>query len=106
MANDNRQIPLPKSWPTRVQAAILHVISLAEFATAHTRGWAVNSIHARIWLKADLDRDQQEVFTLREEIRIKDARMAVINPYRRPRYPPTARLAILELKAARGWSLA
>ncbi len=42
---------------------------------------------------------------LREEVRIKDARMARIDPHRRPQYPPTQRMAILELKAARGWSL-
>jgi len=85
--------------------AILHVISLAQFATAHTRGWAANNINSRIRLKTDLDRAQQEVSRLREEIRIKDARMASINPHRRPHYPPAERLAILELKAARGWSL-
>jgi hypothetical protein len=56
-------------------------------------------------LKADLDRAQQELASLHEEVRIKDARMAMINPQRRPHYPPTQRLAILELKAARGWSL-
>jgi hypothetical protein len=32
--------------------AILHVISLAQFATAHTRGWAANNINSRIRLKA------------------------------------------------------
>jgi len=47
--------------------------------------------------QAEEDRLQQEVQLLRDEIRIKDARME---------YPPTARLAILELRAARGWSLA
>ena len=31
--------------------------------------------------------------------------MAAIAPHRRPQYPPTERMAILELKAARGWSL-
>jgi hypothetical protein len=31
----------------------------------------------------------------------KDARMARINPHRRPYYPPTERMAILELRAAR-----
>jgi predicted RNA polymerase sigma factor len=46
-----------------------------------------------------------EVGLLREEIRIKDARMAQIDPRRRPHYPPTERMAVLELKAARGWSL-
>ena len=38
-------------------------------------------------------------------MRIKDARMARIAPLRRPHYPPTERMAILELRAARGWSL-
>jgi transcriptional regulator with XRE-family HTH domain len=37
-------------------------------------------------------------------MRIKDARMAQISPHRRPYYPPTERMAILELRAARGWS--
>ncbi|MBL7134703.1 MAG: hypothetical protein ISS78_11440 [Phycisphaerae bacterium] len=32
--------------------------------------------------------------------------MAKIDPHRRPYYPPTERMAILELKAARAWSLA
>ena len=32
--------------------------------------------------------------------------MARIAPQRRPHYTPTERLAILELRAARGWSLA
>jgi len=42
---------------------------------------------------------------LREELRIKDARMASIPAHQRPFYRPPERLAILELKAARGWSL-
>jgi hypothetical protein len=43
---------------------------------------------------------------LREEIRIKDARMAALAPHRRPHYPPTERMAILQLMGARGWSKA
>ena len=43
---------------------------------------------------------------LREELRIKDARMAHLPAHRRPHYPPMERMAILELRAARGWSLA
>jgi hypothetical protein len=31
--------------------------------------------------------------------------MARIDPHRRPQYPPTERMAILELRAARNWSL-
>ena len=43
---------------------------------------------------------------LRKELRKKDARIARIDPRHRPYYLPTERLTILELKAARGWSLA
>jgi len=32
--------------------------------------------------------------------------MDQIEAHRHPHYPPTARLAILELRAARGWTLA
>ena len=96
---------LPAGWPASVKSAVLHVISLAQFAAAHTRGWAANSINARVRLKAELNHAKQEIAVLREEIRIKDARMAHIPPHRRPFYPPAERLAILELKAARGWSL-
>ena len=39
-------------------------------------------------------------------MRIKDARMEGIPAQRRPHYLPTERLAILELRAARGWSQA
>ena len=99
------RISLPKAWPKRIHAAVLHVISLAQFATAHTRSWAANTVNARIRLKAERDRAVQELALLREETRIKDARMVSINPHRRPHYPPPERLAILEFKAARGWSL-
>ena len=99
------KIPLPKGWRRQVRSAMLHVISLAQFATAYTRGWAANSVNSRIRLKAKLQRAIQEIALLGEEIRIKDARLARINPHRRPHYPPTERLAILELKAARRWSL-
>jgi putative transposase len=39
-------------------------------------------------------------------MRIKDARMETIPPHRRPHYPPVERLAILQLRATRGWSQA
>src|SRR5262249_9139482 len=43
---------------------------------------------------------------LREEIRIKNERLARIPASQRPHYRPTERLAILELRALRGWSMA
>ena len=99
------KIPLPKSWTGHVRFAVLHVISLAQYATVYTRSWAANSLNARVRLKAENDRLHQEVALLEEEIRIKDARTLQVSPQRRPHYPPTERMAILELRAARGWSL-
>ena len=64
-----------------------------------------NCSNQRVRLKAELDRAREQIALQEEEIRIKDARMACIPPNRRPTYPPTERMAILELKAARGWSL-
>jgi putative transposase len=56
-------------------------------------------------LKAELERDRQEIALLREQLRITSVRMASIPPSRRPQYKPPERMAILELKAARNWSL-
>jgi putative transposase len=98
------RIPLPKQWSSRVRSGVLHAISLAHFSLTYTRSWAANSWNARIRLKQECDRLRQELALLGEEMRIKDARMLRIPAQRRPHYPPTERLAILELRAARGWS--
>jgi hypothetical protein len=99
------RIPLPRGWSRRVRSAAIHAISLAHFALTSTRGWAVNSWNARVRLKAENYRLWQELALFQEEIRIKDSRMLRIPAQRRPHYPPTERLAILELRAARAWSL-
>ena len=96
------RIPLPKAWTKHVRSAMLQVISLAQFATVYSRSWAVDSLNGRVRLKVENDRLRQEVALLKEEVRIKDARMAQINPHRRPHYPSTERMAILEFRAARG----
>ena len=99
------QIPLPKAWNRHVRSAMLHVISLSQYAAVYTRSWAVNSMNGRVRLKAEKDQMEEELALRSEEIRIKDARMARISPHRRPHYPPIERMAILELRVARGWSL-
>ena len=70
------RIPLPLSWNKHVRSAMLHVISLAQYAAVYTRSWAVDSMNGRVRLKAEYDRLIEETAQLREEIRIKDARMA------------------------------
>ena len=49
---------------------------------------------------------ESEVAMLREERRINGARMQRIDPHRRPQYTAVERLAILELRAMRGWNKA
>jgi hypothetical protein len=99
------KIQFPKAWLTCVRSAMLHVVSLARYAAVHTRSWAADNPNARVRLKAGKDYTEQDAALHREEIRIKDARMATLAPQRRPYYPPAQRMAILEVRAARGWSL-
>lgn len=104
-ARNPAQIPLPKSWKSHVRSAMLHVISLAQYAAVYSRSWAVDSRNGRVRLKPENQRLLQQLASRDEEIRIKGARMARIAPHRLPHYPPTERMTILELRAARGWSL-
>ncbi len=99
------KIPLPRGCLQSVKVAMLHVISLAEFGMAYTRGWAISSPISRIRLKAENDRLKQHAAFLTEEIRIKDARMMRIPALERPHYLPTDRMSVLEVRAARGWSM-
>jgi len=73
----------------------LHVIALAQYTAAYTRGWAVNGRIARVRLKAENDQLRQEVALLTEEIGIKDARMKRIDPQKRTHYMPAERMAFL-----------
>jgi len=102
----SHSLPLPRGWPRRVRSAVVQVISLARTSLALTQGWASESMNGQLRRRAEGDRLQSEIQLLREEIRIKDVRMEQLEAHRRPHYPPTERLAILEVRAARGWSLA
>ncbi|MGB5534429.1 MAG: DDE-type integrase/transposase/recombinase, partial [Thiogranum sp.] len=99
------QIHLPKAWQDCVQSAVLHAIALAHYAIVYARAWAADSINARVRLAAENDRLHEACALLHEELRIKDIRITQITPQRRPHYGRQERMAILELRAARGWSL-
>ena len=101
-----RAIPVPRNWNEHVRAGFLNAISLAHLAITSVRGWCVNSPIARVRLASENERLTAELALVREELRIKDSRLARIPARQRPHYPPTERLAILALKAARGWSAA
>jgi hypothetical protein len=68
-AKEKPKIPLPKDWTGNVRSAVLHVISLAQYATAYTRSWAANSPNERMRLKTENGRLEAEVALLTEEIR-------------------------------------
>ena len=53
------RIHLPRGWPRRVKSAMLHVVALAEYAVAYTRGWAINGRITRLnWSVARLATDR------------------------------------------------
>ena len=106
MNSESMRSSLPKNWPHGVKTAVLHVISLAHAAIVHARGILVSSPEARTRRLSDLDGLAEEISLLEEELRIKDARLALIDAHRRPHYRPVDRMAILELRAARAWSQA
>ncbi len=93
------RIHLPKGWQGCVKSAVIYTIALAHYAIVYARAWAADSINARVRLAAENDRLHEECALLREEIRLKDARMAQIVPQRRPHYGLHERMAILELRA-------
>ena len=95
--------PLPPSWPDHVKSAFLQALGMAHTAMAHIRGRCIDGAAAEV-NAVDSERLRSEVELLREELRIKDARMARVPARRRPRYCPGDRLAILQLKASRGWN--
>ena len=91
---ESPEIPQPKGWKKQVRPAVLHVISLAHYAASYTRTWAADSSNQRVRLKTELGRAHEEIGLLREELRIKDARLARIDPHRRPHYPPCERWSL------------
>ncbi|MGC4065033.1 MAG: hypothetical protein QM784_10400 [Polyangiaceae bacterium] len=97
-------IPLPSSWSDFAKSAFLSSISMAHRAMTWTQSWCVNSTIARLRLTAENQQLHVEVAMLREELRIKDARLLRIPASQRPHYAPTERLAILALKTSRAWS--
>ena len=95
------RIRLPTQWPRHVKSGILHAISLARVALSHARGLATSQKR----LRAQLEEATTEIALLREELNIKDGRWERSRSRRRPHYTPVQRMRILQLRAARGWTL-
>jgi transposase InsO family protein len=62
------------------------------------------SRRGRSRLQTELERAENEIALLKEELAIKDARWGRVSSRRRPHFTPVQRMRILQVKAARGWS--
>jgi len=101
----SRPVPLPKNWPNFLRSGVLHAISLA--STAMTHAWSrAASRSSPQRQRGEIDRLRAEITHLKEEMEIKDSRWGRHSPRRRPHYGPVQRMRILQLRAARGWTVA
>ena len=78
------RLHLPKGWQDCVKSTVLHAIALAHYAIVYAHARTADSINARVRLAAEHDRLHEACALLREELRIKDTRIAQIEPQRRP----------------------
>ena len=51
------RIPLPKAWTKHVRSAMLHVISLAQYAFLYARSWAVDGLNGRVRFQSQIAKD-------------------------------------------------
>jgi len=88
-------VPLPRDWTKVLKRGLLCALALHRVLFTAAVAKVRNANAARLAALLEL-RD--------EELRIKDARIAAIEPKHRPHYPPAERLAILALRAKTGWN--
>ena len=100
---DIESLPLPKGWSKAARNAVLNVLGIVRIAMLAGREALINNGDVK---EARIHQLESEVALLREEMRIKGGRLKRIDPHRRPQYTPVERMAILELRAMRGWSKA
>ena len=89
-----------------MKTGLVHAIALAQIALTAARARASKKRGIVAQLRAKLEERDRKISLREEELRLKDLRMGRVKRRRRPHYRGVERLAILELKAARGWSKA
>ena len=99
--NDVESLCLPKGWQAFVRNAVLNVLGIVRIAMLVGRESLIKNGGFQ---EARIHRLESEVAMLREELRINSARMQRVVAHRRPQYTPVERMAILQLRAMRGWS--
>ena len=99
----DESLRLPKGWKTHVRNAVLNVIGIVHIAMLTGREALITNGDAE---DARIHQLESEVATLREELRINGERMNRVPSHRRPQYTAMERMAILQLRAMRGWNKA
>ena len=88
------QLAIPRGWNRRVQSAILRAISLGRHCFLLIVGRMANSRNPIDRIVAEKERLQHEVESLREELRLKEARMARVPSHRPPDCAPESQVLI------------
>jgi len=70
------EIPLPKGWTELTLQAILHVIALARIVILNAANWPSDRACDGLRLRVENDRLRAEINLLKQELAIKDARIA------------------------------
>ncbi len=94
----------PRGWRRRVKRVLLNAIAIGRVCASVLDAEGSLSGDTEDRNSADLNALRRENQMLKDELRIKDARMDRVPARKRPHYAPTERMEILELRAARGWS--
>jgi hypothetical protein len=99
--DEAESLRLPRNWHTLVRSAVLQVIGIVRIAMLTGREALIKNGDAP---DARIHQLESEVAMLREELRIISARMRRVPSNRRPQYTGLERMAILQLRAMRGWN--
>ena len=100
---DVETLRLPRNWHSYVRSAVLNVVGIVRVAMLAGREALITNGDTK---DARIHQLESEVAMLREELRINGARMQRVAPHRRPQYTGVERMAILQLRAMRGWNKA
>ncbi len=92
---------LPKHWHSLVRSAVLNVVGIVRIAMLAGRETLLQNGDTK---DTRIHQLESEVAMLCEKLRINDSRMRRIPPHRRPQYTGMERMAILQLRAMRGWN--
>ena len=98
-------IPIPEVWPPLIRKAILHAMALARYTMLGVHAHIHSGDSWDLRMASEVQRRDDEIAMLREELRITQTRLDKIPARNRPHFQRHERLAVLALKAARGWNL-